>query len=121
MRAVRFILHFAEMMIAMLAGMLLIGPLWTFAAPGLTARADVHAMVMATDMAIGMGLWMRIRRHSWPRILEMSLAMYVPFLVLLVPHWLGAISGGVLMTAGHVLMVPAMLAAMWWRREDYCH
>jgi len=28
---------------------------------------------------------MRIRRHSWPRIVEMSAAMYLPFALLLLP------------------------------------
>jgi len=36
-----------------------------------------------------------------------------------VPYWLGAISGGTVMLAGHILMLPSMLAAMLWRRGDY--
>jgi flagellar biosynthetic protein FliP len=72
-------------------------------------------------MTLGMALWMKIRRHSWPRIAEMSAAMYLPFVVLLLPYWLGVISGDALMTAGHVLMLPAMLAAMLWRRSEYYH
>ena len=27
---------------------------------------------MATNMTLGMALWMKVRRHSWPRIAEMS-------------------------------------------------
>jgi flagellar biosynthetic protein FliP len=76
---------------------------------------------MATNMTVGMALWMWIRRHSWPRIAEMSAAMVLPFAVLLVPFWLGTISGMTLMMAGHVLMVPLMLAAMLWRRAEYSH
>jgi hypothetical protein len=117
----RFAGHFAEMVIAMLVGMVALGPLWSLAAPALLGRGDVQALVMATNMTIGMALWMRIRRHSWPRIAEMSAAMYLPFLVLLVPHWLGVISAGTMMTAGHLLMMPAMLAATLWRRSDYHH
>jgi hypothetical protein len=117
----RFAGHFAEMVVAMLVGMVALGPLWSLAAPALLARGDVQALVMATNMTIGMALWMRIRRHSWPRIAEMSAAMYLPFLVLLVPHWLGLISAGTVMTAGHLLMLPAMLAAMLWRHSDYHH
>jgi flagellar biosynthetic protein FliP len=117
----RFAGHIAEMVVAMLVGMVALGPLWSLAAPALVHRGDVHALVMATNMTIGMALWMRIRRHSWPRIVEMSAAMYLPFLVLLVPHWLGVISAGTVMTGGHVLMLPAMLAAMLWRRGDYHH
>jgi len=45
--------------------------------------------------------------------------MYVPFLVLLPILWGGVISGGTLMTAGHVLMVPCMIAAMLRRGDEY--
>jgi hypothetical protein len=117
----RFAGHFVEMVVAMLVGMVALGPLWSLALPGLSAYPDADALVMATNMSVGMALWMRIRRHSWPRIAEMSAAMYVPFVVLLVPYWLGVISGDVLMMAGHGLMFPAMLAAMLWRRGEYYH
>jgi hypothetical protein len=117
--ALRFGLHYLEMVVAMVAGMVLLGPLWDLAAPGLTDRADVAALVMATDMAVGMAAWMRVRGHGWAGIAEMSAAMYLPFVVLLVPFWLGAVSGGTLMTVGHVLMLPLMAVAMLWRRCDH--
>lgn len=117
----RFALHFAEMFIAMFAGMVVLGPLWSLAWPGLSGRPAVNAMVMATNMTVGMVVWMRIRRHGWAPIAEMSAAMYLPFLVLLVPYALGAISGHGLMMGGHLLMVPAMLAAMLWRHREYRH
>ena len=78
--------------------------------PAVTVGADVGVLVMATNMAIGMGAWMRFRGHSWRGIAEMSAAMYVPFVVLLVPFWAGAIGEHTLMTWGHVLMLPAMAA-----------
>jgi flagellar biosynthetic protein FliP len=68
-----------------------------------------------------MGAWMRFRRHSWGAIAVMSAAMYLPFLLLLVPYWAGVITGGTLMGAGHVLMFPAMALAMLWRRSEYVH
>ena len=76
-------------------------------------------VAMATDMTVAMVLWMAVRRHSWPRIAEMAAVMYLPFLALLVPHWLGALSGSAVLMAGHVIMFPLMLAAMLWRRHDY--
>jgi hypothetical protein len=115
----RFAGHFAEMVIAMIVGMVTLGPLWSLAWPGLDSYPAAAAMVMATNMTIGMVLWMRIRRHAWRPIVEMSAAMYLPFVLLLVPYWLGAVSGGVLMMGGHVLMVPFMLAAMLVRRPEY--
>ena len=111
--------HYLEMLVAMVVGMVALGPLEALVWPGLDDRVDVHAIVMATNMAIGMGAWMRFRRHSWPAVLEMSAAMYVPFAVLLVPYWVGAVSGSFLFTAGHVLMLPAMALAMWWRLDEY--
>jgi flagellar biosynthetic protein FliP len=76
---------------------------------------------MAANMTIGMGLWMRIRRHSWRLIAEMSAAMVLPFLALLVPYALDMLSGDGLMMAGHLVMLPAMLVAMLVRHRDYRH
>lgn len=113
-----FVRHYLEMVAAMVIGMVVLGPLWP---AEWVARADVHALVMAADMTIAMALWMDIRSHSWPRIVEMCAAMCVPFVALLVPYWLGALSGSALMVAGHVIMFPLMLVAMLWRRAEYWH
>jgi hypothetical protein len=51
----------------------------------------------------------------------MSAVMYLPLLVLLVPFWAGAITGGTLLVAGQLLMLPAMALAMLWRRSEYLH
>ncbi|MEU8639271.1 hypothetical protein AB0C38_44380 [Amycolatopsis sp. NPDC048633] len=114
----RFTGHYVEMVAAMLVGMVVLHPLWPAA---WLERADVDALVMATNMTVAMTAAMLLRRHSWPRIAEMAAAMYLPFVALLVPFWLGAIGGGTLMVAGHVIMFPLMLAAMVWRRAEYWH
>ncbi|MFI5589805.1 hypothetical protein ACIA5G_32480 [Amycolatopsis sp. NPDC051758] len=114
----RFAGHYVEMVVAMIVGMMALGALWPAA---WLERPDVDAIVMATNMTVAMVLVMALRRHSWPRIAEMSAAMYLPFVALLVPYWLGAISGTTLMVAGHVIMFPLMLAAMVWRRAEYWH
>ena len=119
--AIRFTLHFAEMIVAMVVGMVALGPLWSWAAPGLAGRADAAAIIMATDMTIGMTAWMAVRRHSWARIAEMAAAMYLPFVLFLVPYYLGWVSGTAVMTGGHILMIALMLAAMLWRYNDYAH
>ncbi len=116
-----FIRHYFEMVVAMLVGMVALGPLWTLLAPGLTDGVVAMVLVMATDMAIGMAAWMRIRRHSWVSITQMSASMYLPFAVLLVPYWAGAISADTLMIGGHVLMLPLMAGAMLLRPSDYQH
>jgi hypothetical protein len=114
----RFTGHYVEMVVAMLVGMVALGALWPSA---WLERPDIDALVMATNMTVAMALAMALRRHSWPRIAEMAAVMYLPFVALLVPYWLGAISGTALMVAGHVIMFPLMLAAMVWRRADYWH
>ncbi|MEF3403098.1 hypothetical protein [Agromyces sp. CCNWLW203] len=115
----RFALHGLEMVIAMVLGMVVLGPVWAWAWPGLSENPTAQVLVMATDMSIGMAVWMRIRGHGLPAIAEMAAAMYLPFLVLLPFHWVGALSAMALMTAGHVLMLPAMLVAMLRRRREY--
>jgi hypothetical protein len=112
------------MVVAMVVGMMVLGPLVNLALPllgasGLSQRADVGSLVMATNMTIGMSLWMRYRKHTWASIAEMGAAMYLPFVLLLVPFWAGLLSGGGLMTAGHVLMLPLMVVAMLRRRDEY--
>ncbi|MEH0845356.1 hypothetical protein V6U81_23480 [Micromonospora sp. CPCC 205711] len=110
----RLLRHLAEMTVAMLVGMLLLGPLWRVAgaALGLSGTLDrpaVAALVMATDMSIGMAAWMWHRGHGNRATAEMVAAMYVPFLVLLAPYAAGLLGGEALMLGGHLLMVPAMV------------
>jgi hypothetical protein len=120
-RVRHFVRHYFEMVVAMFAGMFALGPLEHLVWPALTGRHDVGVLVMATNMAIGMGAWMRFRGHSWRGIAEMSASMYVPFAVLLMPYWAGAIGAEALMTWGHVLMFPAMAAVMLLRPAEYSH
>jgi hypothetical protein len=122
----RFAFHYLEMVVAMFVGMGVFAPVWhlVFDAFGSDAmdRTDVMAMSMATNMVVGMSLWMWFRGHTAAPIAEMAAAMYLPFVVLLVPLWLGVISSAFLMVAGHVLMLGTMLLAMLYRRAEYsCH
>src|SRR4051812_13973565 len=109
------------MVVAMLVGMVTLGALEGLVWPAQIARPDVGVMVMATNMSIGMGAWMRFRGHSWRPIAEMSAAMYVPFVVLLVPFWTGAFGEHALMSWGHLLMLPAMALVMLLRPAEYAH
>jgi len=117
---VRFVLHYVEMVIVMIAGMMLFAPLWRLAlGDRIAAHPDLNALVMATDMAVAMVLWMAIRRHGLRATLEMAAVMYLPFLILLVPYWFGLIDGDALMIWGHVLMFVAMFGLMLLRRAEY--
>jgi hypothetical protein len=119
-----FALHYLEMVVTMAVGMVVLHPLWVvgfqaLGLPGALHHATVMALVMATDMSLGMGGWMRLRGHSWRSIVEMGAAMYLSFAVFVPPVWFGAVSGGAMVTAGHLLMLPTMLALMLWRRNEY--
>jgi copper chaperone CopZ len=116
-----FVRHYVEMVVAMVVGMMVLGPLVGLALPDSEVfhRADVGALVMATNMTIGMSAWMVYRKHGWASIAEMAAAMYLPFVALLIPYWAGVLSGGAVMTLGHVLMLPLMALAMLRRRDEY--
>jgi len=107
--------HYLEMVVAMLVGMIVLGQVESFVWPTVIVGAEVGVLIMATNMAIGMGVWMRVRGHSWRGIAEMSAS------VLLVPYWAGAIGSGAVMTWGHVLMLPTMALAMALRPAEYSH
>ena len=124
--AKKFTIHVLEMVVAMAVGMVTLHPVWTVAldaadAPGLMHNAYTGALIMATNMTVAMSAWMRVRGHRWRPIAEMGAAMYLPFVVLFVPLALGLIGEGALMLWGHVLMLPAMAAAMLLRPHEYAH
>jgi hypothetical protein len=125
-RARKFALHFAEMVAAMVVGMVVLHPVWMFVldsvgAAGVMANPYTGAMIMATNMTVAMSAWMKFRGHGWRPIVEMGLAMYVPFLVLFVPFGLELIDKDALLLWGHVLMLPAMAGAMLLRPREYAH
>jgi hypothetical protein len=119
-----FVRHFVEMVVAMFLGMAVLGAMVRLALnqpgyPALLDQTEPAVLVMATNMTVGMTLLMRYRRHSWPSVAEMAGAMYLPFIVLLIPFWLGMLSGPAVMAGGHVLMLPCMFLLMLRRRREY--
>jgi hypothetical protein len=124
--AKKFAVHFLEMVVAMAVGMVVGHPVWmflldAFGAGWLMANPYTGALIMATNMTVAMSAWMKYRGHRWQPIAEMGAAMYLPFLLLFVPLALGLIDDGALMLWGHVLMLPAMAAAMLLRPSEYAH
>lgn len=118
-----FTRHYLEMVAAMLAGMVILGPplLMTSRLLGYTLMFDptIRTLVMATNMNIGMVVWMRYRGHTWACMLEMVAGMTAPFLVGLVPMGLGLISEITLNVVGHRAMLGGMYLAMLCRRAEY--
>ena len=118
--------HYVEMVVAMFVGMVALHPVWSFLldAAGWSAFLDspeAMAMVMATNMTIGMTAWMRYRGHGWRPCAEMGAAMYLPFLALFPFMWAGLITSGGMLLWGHVLMLFAMAGAMALRPHEYSH
>ncbi|MFD3440199.1 hypothetical protein ACFWU3_22095 [Streptomyces sp. NPDC058685] len=121
----RFALHYAEMVVAMFAGMMVFGAV----VEGIAAAADLGysaerqpalaSVVMTVDMALGMAIWMRLRGHPRAGIAEMSGVMFVPLPVLLPLLWLDVISDETLMVLLHVAMFPLMLLVMLRRRAAH--
>ncbi len=122
-RWTRFARHYVEMVIAMFAGMFLLGFAWSAAGLAFTYQSDpeLASLLMAFDMSVGMAAWMRFRGHGWPATLEMCGAMFVPLVPAFPLLWLGLIDGGALMIVSHVAMFPAMLAVMFRRLDEYAH
>jgi hypothetical protein len=122
----KFARHFAEMVVAMAVGMVVLHPVWMYVldavgAAGLMRNPYTGALIMATDMTVAMSAWMKVRGHGWRPVVEMGAAMYLPFLLLFAPLALGLIGSSALMVWGHVLMLPAMAAAMLLRPHEYAH
>ena len=112
----RFIGHFAEMLVVMLLGM---GVLTAVLGMPHSSPIEVQALFMAATMTVPMVGWMVIRGHSRRGTAEMAAAMVLPLAALFPMSWAGLISGDALLDLQHVLMVPAMLGAMLYRRTEY--
>lgn len=128
--AVRFIRHYVEMVVAMFAGMLVLGvPAgWALRAFGSSTSAltdtapAVMLLGMAVTMTVPMAAWMRYRGHGRRANTEMAASMLVPTFAAV-----GVLAAGVmtdidtLLAVEHVGMLLGMLAAMLLRLDEYTH
>ena len=122
----RFLRHFGEMLLAMFAGMLVLGGLaeLALAAAGSSvtdAPGAVQVLLMGFHMTVPMVAWMRYRGHERARSAEMAGSMIVPTLIVAAPAAAGVIGAGTALGIQHVVMIPAMLGVMLWRYEHYAH
>jgi hypothetical protein len=124
----RFARHFFEMVGVMTLGMFVLGVAFRqlhilLLGSGFAAAWDDHvllaAFAMAFNMTMPMVLWMRYRGHSWERGGEMAAAMNLPVLPALLLYWIGAIPSEGVLGLQMMLMIPAMLGAMLYRKEEY--
>jgi hypothetical protein len=127
-RARRFVRHFLEMIVVMMLGMCVLGAAFgqlhvLLFGSGFAAAWRDHvalaAFAMAFNMTVPMVLWMHFRGHTWERGGEMAAAMNLPLLPLLVLYGAGVISTLGVLGLQMLLMVPAMVGAMFYRKEEY--
>ncbi|MEU6035563.1 hypothetical protein ABZ801_09130 [Actinomadura sp. NPDC047616] len=120
-----FVRHYLEMVVAMLAGMVVLGAVvrGVLAPTGveysMTTQPELVTLEMAFDMSAGMVLWMRRRGHGWASTLEMCGAMFAPAVVLIPLLWLDVVDAGTMMMLEHVAMFVLMLLVMLRRRGEY--
>ncbi len=126
----RFLGHYVEMVLVMVAGMLVLGSALALVASAFGATPAVLGRDAPAAVLLGMGFsmtapmvwWMRRRGHSWAANREMAGAMIAPTLgavALLAPGAVGDLD--TLLAIQHVAMLPAMLAVMLLRRTEYSH
>jgi hypothetical protein len=124
----RFIRHYVEMVLAMFVGMgVLFLPVLAVLSVLSVSYSDFERdapaallLAMGVSMTVAMVAWMRYRRHSWAPTTEMAAAMMLPTLGVILLLWSGLVEDmDALMAIEHVVMLPAMLAVMLLRRDEY--
>jgi hypothetical protein len=120
-----FALHFVEMCLPMCIGFA-VGDAVYFVVAGWFGYSDpfselpvLSVIVVTFAMTAPMTGWMLFRRMPRRETAEMSAAMPVLALVLLVLGWIGALPMGSLAWLEHALMMPVMLVPMLFRLDFY--
>jgi len=123
-----FVRHFAEMLLVMMLGMCVLGAAFgalhllvfgTGFAQAWRDQVGLAVLAMAFNMTVPMVLWMRYRGHSWERGGEMAVAMTLPLIPLLALYFADVIPARGVLGGQMMLMVPAMLAVMLYRKDEY--
>jgi flagellar biosynthetic protein FliP len=121
----RFVGHYAEMVVAMIVGMAVLGiPVDAIARS--QGYDDLYhqlpalgAIVMTAIMTGPMALWMVVRGHDRQMIAEMSLAMIVPAIALMLASRIGLVAASSIPMLTDPLMYASMLAVMLARWRMY--
>jgi hypothetical protein len=124
--AMRFALHYGEMVAVMFLGMLVVGMPAAMALEGAglgdmdSWAIEMQLLGMAVSMTVPMAAWMRVRGHGPRPIVEMSAAMLLPaFAAMGMASATLVRDGDTLMVVEHVAMLAAMLGAMLLRPAEY--
>jgi|SRR5215211_62440 len=122
-----FVRHYAEMVVAMMLGMLVLGlpaegALLALGSSTAELERDAPALMllgMAVVMTVPMVAWMRHRGHGWAPNAEMAASMFLPTFAVIALMGSGAIDFWTAMGIEHAAMLPSMLVAMLLRRDEY--
>ena len=125
----RFLRHYLEMVLVMIAGMVVLGSALAAPAAAVGAGPSELSREAPAVLLLGMGFsmtapmiwWMRRGGHSPAATREMAGAMIVPTLAVVVLLAFGVDDIGDLLGIQHVAMFPSMLAVMLLRRHEYSH
>ena len=126
--ALHFARHYAEMLAAMVLGMVvlgaaggaLLGLLGVDVSAWSTDARELMLLSMATTMSVPMVAWMRHRGHGWAPAWEMTASMFLPSFGAIGLLWTGLVTDtDTLLLIQHAVMLPAMLVAMLLRPAEY--
>jgi hypothetical protein len=123
-----FLRHLAEMTLAMMLGMCVLG--MAFRAIHIAVfgtgfddawhqHTELALFSMTFNMTLPMVLWMRHRGHSWQRCGEMAAAMFILAFALLALFWVGPLSAQAVLPLEMALMIPAMIGVMLLHYDEY--
>ena len=119
----RFLLHFGEMALAMILGMVALSIVNSMILVPrsfhLSRFPEVYTLAMAFAMTVPMVAWRWIRGHRWRHSAEMTAAMFVPAAVCIGVCSLGLLPRTTMLSWYHLLMWVAMLGVMLFRWNDY--
>lgn len=120
--------HLLEMVVAMIAGMALLGVMvGVLGEPPGYANLLIRYGLMGLFMSAPMVAWMRYQGHSWWDGLEMTVAMLVPMFALVLPvefdvaRYVPGLSDQSLLLLSHVAMIVGMVMLMIYRWDRYAH
>jgi hypothetical protein len=123
-----FARHYAEMVVAMFIGMVVLGvpaegALQLMGTSSSAVQDDAPALAllgMAFIMTVPMVGWMAYRGHSWRPNAEMAASMFIPTFGVIAVMASGLVGDFMtLMMAEHAVMLPSMLVAMLLRADEY--
>ena len=123
--AAHFARQYAEMLGAMVVGMVALGMPADMALSGLGVKLadDAPAALllgMGITMTVPMVAWTRYRGHGWSASNEMAASMMIPTVGVIALLAVGLVEDlGTLLLIEHVAMLSSMLAVMLRRRDEY--